>query len=365
MKPGSVQVLWAVALVLALVAGAGGEPAHALEGDEKMLALAPPTSVLAVENCGVSLRVLDKKVRQNKQAASAMRIDRIAGCYGAVAAARERILPAEGNLKEPKYQETWVQGAAGPISSFEAGVFSLSPASNSACVIDDEPLGVLESTQQVQDLSQYLSERYDCACGDCYDAEQDASYGEDELESRATNADRKAYREYEAKRSVEFAEAKKLYAEYVSEYKRWKQERAEMLHTPSVRVAITATTEIPAGTLAVYSYRWTEDRWCGDLRSVGRAALAQRRIQHPVVPAGQTLEIWLENVDLTLAWGVVVNRDPARLDDDFRLLEAEAGRRAEGTITPLDGLPGPISGRAFETPGKGTSAEISNDCCSC
>ena len=152
----------------------------------------------------------------------------------------------------------------------------------------------------------------------------------------------------------------------VSARNAWTVKRSADLLRPAVRVAVKATHDVPAGVIGVYSYRWRQGAWCGDVDQVERADFTQRLVEHPAVPAGHTLELWVERVDLSLAWGVLVptNTHGSGLNQDFEAIKTEAGRRLKSGARPFDTLPGRLQERAVET-GKGTSADTWDDCCGC
>jgi hypothetical protein len=315
----------------------------------------PIAPIVSLEECNITTRVDEGQRPGRSKESLVLQIDRIAGCHGDTETARARVLPSVGILAEPTYD----------VNSYEPGILYMDTIGDAACVIDDEPDGMIEFTQSVMEYSSYLAtEVFSCGCGTCWAEDYNIDFGEDELEDRATKTHRTQFEEYEAQRTEEVATQKKIHDEYSEDYETWSHRRERKLRDPSIRITIIATSDIPAGLLQAYSYRWNEYSWCGDIQDADREEFIQRRIEHPAIPAGHTLEVWLENVDLDLAWGVIMNDDPEGLDRDILDLQAEAPKQAERGRTPTREIPRQLRGRTVET-GEGTSADIGDDCCGC
>ena len=294
---------------------------------------------------------------EESKGTQAWNIERVAGCFGDLKEARGNVLPAVGRLAAPLYQ----------TSSFTKGVFALTEPT---CILGEQPEAKASFTDFVMDFETYLFNFvYECGCGSCYTLDPDAEYGvgeefgEDEVLSRVTEQHKKDYAAYKARRTPEVAANKVQHGLYSTEYDDWRKRYESSIHDESVRISITPDKDMTDGVVTLYNFNWEHQMWCGDTSDVRRQGLQNRTVNLPTLKKGETVHIWLHNVDSQLSWGAVLHsKDDA--ESIVPTLEREAERRLGSSESDVYGLPPDFQGRAVELP-PGTKALINDDCCAC
>ena len=83
------------------------------------------------------------------------------------------------------------------------------------------------------------------------------------------------------------------------------------------------------------------------------------------------MDIWLDDVDIHLSWGVVMHRSPQQASADLQRIKEQAGFiQSQNTEErqdwlPLRTVPALLDGRIYETP-NASSSQVASDCgCSC
>ena len=301
----------------------------------------------------ITFRKTQNPVSQNAKGAR-LEIDRIGGCTGELEKARDTILPASGTVAEQQYH----------LDRFTSPVLHERLATDSVCVVDDQPGGIVDFFPYVESFDDYMFNLFECGCGSCF-LESGEEFTEEDVEQYITKAHRKEYKQY-VKKQTKIVEAQRaIHEEYVATYQQWQKNKEARLEKPAIRVAVTATTDIPAGSIELYQYKWEQYSWCGDVGSGSRNELKRYPVQHPSVAAGETLEIWVEHVETSLEWGALMSNDGVeQRERDFQLIIEEANLRSQLFKEPLRGLPEQLSDRAIETT-LGQMAIIADDCCSC
>jgi hypothetical protein len=293
------------------------------------------------------------RIAETSETSSGIEISRIAGCSGELQEARNTILPAKGNLQEPIYNG----------ENFSAPVFTSKATQGAVCIMDDQPLGMVPFTASVMDLDMYgFTNVFECGCGSCYDGEEE--FDESEIESKLTSRHRKEYKQYVVSETAKVKRQQDSHNEYVVAYKQWDKNRTEILKKPSVRIAITPKVSLPPGIVEVYSFTWEQYSWCGDMSSADRSNITRYKVEHPGVAAGKTLEMWVEDVDVSIEWGVLLPDENLHFENDFQVIKKEGSVRMETGQLPLNGLPIDLLDRAAETE-LGVNAFIADDCCAC
>jgi hypothetical protein len=284
-------------------------------------------------------------------------IERIAGCYGDLSEARSNVLSADGLLSEPTYQ----------TSSFTKGLFELTKPT---CVSGDQPKGKVEFVDRVEDFEGYLFNHvYECGCGSCYLLDPNAEYGvgesfeEDELSQHITEQHKRDYEAYKARRIPEVASNKAQHELYTSDYDAWSKRYTSELHDESIHITLTPEQSMTEAVVTLYSFNWEHQMWCGDTSDVKRQGLNHREVKLPALKKGETVHIWLHNVDSQLSWGAVLNQTEKR-EVLMSTLEKEAERRLNSEDSDVYGLPPVFQGRGIELP-RGMKAQINDDCCAC
>jgi len=307
------------------------------------------TAAVRTEQFNIALSVLDHQPERIENNAVGMEIQRISGCHGDLALARARVLPNEDVVREPKYA----------INDFDPAVLDVEAIGDAACVVDDEPKGMRTFRQSVMGYGDYLANKvFFCGCGDCYDKDELVDTGEFVEEYRSQ------YAVYKAERTREVAEQKAIFDRYVADYEGWRSQRSALLKRPAIRLTLTAENDLPAGFIALYSYQWIHGQWCFDTHVASRRNVKQTPLAHPMVPTGQTLELWVEGGDFTRTWGAILAPDLENLATEMESLKEESDRRVESGELPYDAMPESLTGRGVEST-KGSSAEVYNECCGC
>jgi hypothetical protein len=302
----------------------------------------------------VTLRVLPAGVVGAQGPDQTVQVERISGCHGDPVAAREHVVDAAGLVAQPEYR----------VDQFQPGLFGVKDDAAAVCALDDQPTGLVNFSQSVMGFESYLSsEIYDCGCGDCFDPET-MSPIEGDLLSNVIPEHREQYASYRVDRIKEVEQQRAVHAAYANNHSEWTAQRADVLSGSFVRVSVTASADTPAGTMGVYSHNWYEYQWCSDATEAERKDLVQWHFDHPTMRKGETLEVWLEGVDLTRSWGAVLAKDETSLNADIEAILLEPAVQMERGERPVSALPSSVQGRAGET-GFGTGSEVLNDCCSC
>ena len=300
------------------------------------------------------------KEKASPDSTALFNIDRIAGCHGAREKARDNIVPANGILNEPRFEnEKWIPS-----------IFSVPKLQKATCVLDDEPIGVQEYYEEPMSYTGYLMKEYECACAECWD-EKGQSVDEDEIIASATEKDKKEYAVYEKKRQEEIAQATKQHQKYKAEYQQWLQLRKEHMSPEAIRITISPQKDIPAGQLSIYHFSWDISSFCGDVDHADRKDLVAKQFSHPPISAGTSLHIWLDGADTDLSWGIVLHNTEQQIDADMQaimqttreLIEHNQQVKYENRI-PLQTAPKHLNGRIFETQ-DARSSSILDQCCAC
>ncbi len=302
----------------------------------------------------VTLRVLPAKEVGAQDPANAVQVERISGCHGDPVAAREHVVGPAGLVAQPEYT----------VDQFTPGLFGVKESDAAVCVFDDEPTGLVDFTQSLMDFESYFSsEIYDCSCGNCYDLKTMTPV-EGDLLSLVKPEHKEQYETYVEDRTKEIEQQRAVHAAYAENLSEWTAQRAAVLSGSFVRVSVTASADTPAGVMGVYSHHWYEYQWCGDPNEAERRELSQWHFEHPRLRKGETLDVWLEGVDLTRTWGAVLAQDEASLITDIEAILAAPKERMERGERPVIALPESVQGRAGEA-SPGTGSEVYNDCCAC
>lgn len=281
-------------------------------------------------------------------------IERISGCHGERDAARNRVLGHKGVVVQPELRG----------DTFTPGVLDASAIGVAGCVTDDEPTEMDALYDEILELEFYMAlEVYECNCGQCVDLETDKWFDESEMDAMTTPAHRAAYERYRIKRTAEVAKNRIAYAGYSANYNEWLAKRSATLTQSAIRIQVTVDQPMPAGRLAVYTYDWSQYSWCGDTSEAKRVSMDHWTIERPALAVGETLEVWVDGIDVRRAWGVVLGNDEAGLQRDVAAIEAESERRMQSGEGDLRALPASVQGRSAETTG-GASAYVMDECCS-
>ena len=290
---------------------------------------------------------------------SGLNIERIAGCHGDVSAARQNIISSEKRLKEPLFDN----------EKHTPSTFGLDDLGEAACLTDDDPVGLQAYDPEVMTIESYFYDEFFCGCGTCSTGEFGESFPDTELTERLSDKQKTDYAVYTKKRTEEIEIAKKEHQEYETDYQSWQAKRTKALGPASLRITITPQEDLAEGTLTIYNYSWFQYRWCGSLSDANRENLQTKKVDHPAIKAGESLDIWLENVNLDLFWGVLRHTPESTPEQDFQQLEKtnkEAIKQGDYESPPLyyRALPEALKGRILETQ-SGRSEMIIDDCCSC
>ena len=298
-------------------------------------------------------------VEKSTASAKGWQIERMTGCYGDLKEARGHVKSAEDLLSAPVYQ----------TSSYTKGTFALTKPT---CVLGDQPEVKATFTDFVMDFENYLYNHvYECGCGTCYTLDPNAEYGvgeefgEDEVLEHVTDQHKKDFEAYKSRRTSEVAANKVQYDLYSKEYDAWTKQFKAEIHDESVRISITPEQDLAGGTATLFSYRWEQDLWCGDLQNANRFGLDYQKVRLPDVEKGQTVHIWLHNVDSQLTWGAVLNQTET-IDELMQPLQLEPMQLMEQGVIKDDlySLPSSWDGRSIQL-SPGSSSRMSNDCCAC
>jgi len=288
-------------------------------------------------------------------ASAGITLERISGCHGERDAARNRVVGHEGVVAQPELRG----------DTFTPGVLDARAIGGAGCVIDDEPTEMDSLNDEILDFDFYMAwEVYECNCGQCVDLATDKWFDESEMDAMITPAHRSAYERYRTERTAEVAKNRIAYAGYSANYNEWLAKRSATLTQSALRIQVTADQPMPAGRLAVYTYDWSQYSWCGDTSEAKRVSLEHWTIARPALAVGETLEVWVDGVDVRRAWGVVLGDDEAGLQRDVAAIEAESERRMQSGKGDLRALPASVQGRSGETNG-GASANVIDECCAC
>lgn len=303
----------------------------------------------------IEVRVVQTKRLAGSSYEPTPQVTRIAGCHGALDRARDTVLDFKGILEEPRYQTT----------SFTKPVMAVSALGEASCVTDNQSVGLADFDEQLMTFDLYLAyEVFDCRCGSCYD--KSGNPVGDDVAELATEEHRQEFARYAEKRRVEIEQRSTTHQQYVQAHAQWTAERSSTLRNPAVRIAVTPSSDLPAGSIGVYSYDWYQYSWCQDVSKASRAEFSQREVPHPAVPAGHTLELWVEGVDLRRTWGAVTPQPGAQGDlaEDFERIKQASEERLSPDSPPYDKLPASVQSRAAES-SKGTSSVEMDECCAC
>ena len=237
-------------------------------------------------------------VEKSTASAKGWQIERVTGCYGDVKEARGNVQASKGLLSYPQYQD----------SSYTKGVFELTKPT---CVLGDQPEDKATFDEYIQDYQWYVYASFDCNCGSCYlpDPVKGDGYGEEidegDVDQYITERHKKEYEQYKEARIKEIAANKTQYDLYSVEYDAWTKQFKAEIHDESVRISITPEEDLAGGVATLFRYRWEEAFFCGDSQGAQRFILDHREVTLPDVAKGQTVHIWLHNVDSQLTWGAV------------------------------------------------------------
>ena len=341
---------WTTALVAFLVAA----PAMADVGNKGIKSPKFQTAVLEGAPEGAPSGAVWRTMKA-VDGASGMTIERISGCHGERDAARNRVLGHKGVVAQPELRG----------DTFIPGVLDSSAIGPAACVTDDEPTEMDEPSVEILDFDFYIAtEAFECNCGSCHDPASGKWFDEGELDDMITPAHRSAYERYRIERTAEVARNRIAHADYSANHNEWLAKRSATLTQSAIRIQVTAEQAMPAGRLAVYTYDWSQYSWCGDTSEAQRGSMDHWTLDRPALAAGETLEVWVDGVDVRRAWGLVVGNDEAGLKRDVAAIEAESARRKEAGEGDMRALPASVKGRAAET-SDGASASVIDECCSC
>ena len=297
-------------------------------------------------------------VEKTTASAKEWQIERVTGCYGGLEEGRGNVQAGKELLESPLYQD----------SSYTKGVFALTKPT---CVLGDQPEAKATFDEYIQDYQWYVYALFDCNCGSCYlpDPVEGNGYGkeidEGEIDQYITDEHKKEFEQYKEARIKEIAANKIQYDLYSAEYDAWTKRFKAEIHDESVRISITPEEDMTSGAATLFSYRWEETLWCGDSQGAQRFILDHREVTLPDVAKGQTVHIWLHNVDSQLTWGAVLNGKETA-DDLMQPLRQDPTQLMEQGVIKDDlyNLPSSWDGRAIQlTPG--SSSTISHSCCSC
>ena len=286
-------------------------------------------------------------------------MERIAGCLGDTATARQNIVSSHGLIKEPLFQN----------EKHIPSTFALADKSESVCLTDDDPIGLQKYAPMVMSIENYFSDDFFCGCGECSNGQDGEPFPQSELAQRLTDTHKAEYAAYNKRRTKEIEVGKKQHKKYAEEYQTWQAKKQKALGNESLRITITPKQDVAAGTMTIYNYSWFQYRWCGALSDANRENLQTKQVSHPAIKAGESLDVWLDDVNLDLFWGVLLHAPGTTPEEDFQELDA-ANKKAikEGNYEspPLffRALPESLEGRIFETP-SGRSEQILDDCCAC
>jgi hypothetical protein len=223
----------------------------------------------------------------------------------------------------------------------------------------------------ITSLWAYAEQVYECECGNCVDGDEHfASY---EIRDRITDKIYKDHDAYVLQREKEIQEAKKQYQLYIDDYNAWNKTRASELSPLAIKMQFTPEEDIAAGYFTAYNFVWIEARYtCDSLDRAERFELNARTFAHPPIKAGQSLDMWFEDVDISLSWGFIFHTSKEAADVDLERIQErtenirlEHNKESATDLLPLRSMPPYLEGRVYETP-KAKSSQYMSDCgCSC
>ena len=287
-------------------------------------------------------------------------INRIAGCYGDIETARKKIVAPSGLLRDPYFSE----------DEYRPSVFAFQKE-NPVCVLGNQPHEVQSYEGHIDSLWDYAYADLNCECGDCY-GENDRSFPDSELNSNITAEITQKYAVYVERRKKEIKKGQENHQRYMEDYQVWHNKRTTEMSPVAIHMRVTTDKDIPAGSLTVYNFVWQEFWGCEGLYSAQRERLQTRIVQHPPLKAGESLDIWLENVDINLSWGIVMHdkQQDVLLEQQAIIEHAEnvqmnnEAKERENWL-PLRTLPAFLDGRIYETPHARSTISGSDCGCSC
>jgi len=300
-------------------------------------------------------------IQENTDMVSAERvqINRIAGCYGDIDTARINIVSSSGLLKDPYFSEV----------EYSPSIFALQPE-NPACVYGNEPKPQKKYEGHTMSLWDFAYGAMNCECGDC-GPDNGEYFPTSEIEENISDEVNNNYHKYLEQRAKEVEIGKQNYELYMDDYKVWHHKRTTELSPVAIHMRVIPQEDMPAGALTVYNFVWQEFWGCEGLDSADRKGLHARVVQHPSIKAGESLDIWLDDVDIHLSWGVVMHSSPQHASADLQRIKEQARFIQSQNIEerqnwlPLRTLPASLDGRIYETP-KARSSQVGSDCgCSC
>lgn len=231
------------------------------------------------------------------------------------------------------------------------------------CILEDDPQGLHSFDMRTMNFEDYLFQEFSCGCGECYIGDEN-SFGEDEVLAHATEIHRKEYAKYKKRQDKKVADAKIVYAKYKAEYARWSDVRKKNLRNKSIRITVIPDKDMAEGTLTVFHYLWHVRSWCGDPHQVDRLDVRSKAFPHPAVKKGEELNVWLDNANIDISWGVVWHDTETSSQEIMDRIKSEAQHRYQEELRPLNGLSEMHKGRVIETQ-PGRAADIIDECCAC
>jgi hypothetical protein len=289
-------------------------------------------------------------------------IDRFAGCYGDMKKAQKNPQPAKGNLQEPIFHQ----------NTFDRSILKIEEKSKPVCIAFDNPQGIASFDDSIMNIQEYMFEEVwscDYGCGDDYCTDDKGEEIDlNSWDSLISKKNRDDFHEYDVARKKEVAEQQKVFAQYKEDYGKWESKRKKYLPSGLVRYQIQVPQDISAGTIAIYSYTWRADFWCGDPGDVRKDDMMVKYIPLEKVKKGQVIDVWLENAFIGETWGFVLGSSPETLQQDVEDIQNEVQIRKEQrekfSGSDLTTLPENIQNRAGEST-KGHNSEEINECCGC
>lgn len=278
-------------------------------------------------------------------------VQRVRGCFGDVAKARERIEELPLDVQPPRWSETRTAGPGDrdyATFAFDAGQLQL-PTGEDVCFIDrdGDDERACAARPQVEDEQPYAGS----FCGN---------------DVEVTPEIHAAYLAYvEAQQKVVDA-YDKLWPDYTAAHDAWATALDQKMSRPAFVVTLQNHEAQPARTLGVFRHHWYTSRWCGQLQECERTDLAIKTLHLPPMAANTSYEIWIEGVDLSHAWGAVILANA----DEAAELVTEASRKWGDRDPRPDEvecrqLPAKWRDRGAEI-GRGHGACEDNDgCCGC
>jgi len=300
------------------------------------------TTAVHAEQYILALSVYDKRSRgqptkEPTEGTLSFTVERNSGCHGDRSLARTNVISNKNVVSKPLFF----------LDDMSAGVLNAAAVGDNGCVVDDQPGEPETYTAEVFNIDTYFGG----GCG----FEPDFKIGPDE---------EKEYELWAKKRQAEIDVNKQVHNRYLAAFSAWKKKRSALLSGPSVRFQITASKERPAGTAIVYSFNWHVDSWCGDIHSATRKNVVAKRLRLPRMQAGQTLELWLENVDVTAEWGLMIDDSQASHSEAYFKDVAKGPKNGSVSDRNFLDLPKNYTDVAVETL-PGTSMDHSDECCAC